>query len=86
MPKYRKKPVEIEAIQWKATSKSWDEIQGMGLTNTEPGEMGTKSFYIQTLEGKMKADHGDWIIKGLAGEFYPCKNDLFLKSYELVED
>lgn len=86
MAKYRKKPVVIEAIQWVATSDCWDKIQEMGCTNTIPGEMGTKSFSIRTLEGYMKADFMDWIIKGVNGEFYPCKPDIFNKTYELVED
>jgi hypothetical protein len=49
---------------------------------TEPGEMGTNSFYIPTLEGNMKAQMNDWIIKGVNGEFYPCKPDIFEKTYE----
>lgn len=80
--KFRKKPVVINAVQWNGDVDSWNEIQKMGCTNTIPGGMGTKSFSIRTLEGYMKADCGDWIIKGVAGEFYPCKPDIFEKTYE----
>lgn len=80
--KYRKKPVVIDAILWNATTKAWNEIQEMGCTNIIPGEMGTKSFSIRTLEGTMRADFGDWIIKGINGEFYPCKPDIFEKTYQ----
>ena len=43
-----------------------------------------KEIYIYTLEGKMKADKGDWIVKGVKGEMYPVKNDIFLLTYEKV--
>lgn len=83
--KYRKKPVVIESIQWEGTKKSWDEIKAMGCP-TIPGEMGTDTFLIPTLEGNMIATKGDWIIKGVAGEFYPCRSDIFEKTYEPVSD
>jgi hypothetical protein len=79
--RYTKKPVTIEAIQWIATADCWNQIQKMGCTNTEPGEMGERCFYINTLEGKMRADLWDWIIKGINGEFYPCKDEIFKKTY-----
>jgi hypothetical protein len=85
MAKYRKKPVVIEAVRWEGSTYSWNRIQEMGEIKTEPGEMGTHSFYILTLEGKMKAENGDWIIKGVNGEFYPCKPDIFEKTYEKVD-
>jgi hypothetical protein len=49
-----------------------------------PGEIGTRrhALVIPTLEGDMTAEHGDWIIKGVNGEFYPCKPDIFEKTYE----
>ena len=43
-----------------------------------------KEIYIDTLEGKMKANKGDWIIKGVKGELYPCKPDIFLETYEYI--
>lgn len=82
MGRYRKKPVVIEAVQWQGSHESWDNIMAMGLTNWLPGEIGSRSFYIKTLEGKMKAENGDFIIKGVKGEFYPCKPDIFMETYE----
>lgn len=82
--KYRKIPVVIEAVQWEGTKKSFDEILGMGLKNWMPGEMGTDTFIIETLEGNHLAKKGDWIIKGVKGEFYPCKPDIFEATYEKV--
>lgn len=84
MSKFRKKPVVIDAVQWEATQKSWEEISNLGCP-TKPGEMGSESFLIPTLEGDMKASKGDYIIKGVNGEFYPCKPDIFEKTYEPVE-
>jgi hypothetical protein len=85
--KFRKKPVVIEAI--KLERYNYPEIYSwMG----EPFNEGHRveqdpqtmhiSIYICTLEGYMKAEQGDWIIKGVAGEFYPCKPDIFDASYE----
>lgn len=80
--KYRKKPVVIDAVQWLRTKKSWDEIHEMGSFDWVGGEMGTDTFFIKTLEGNMKVMPDDWIIKGVNGEFYPCKPDIFEKTYE----
>lgn len=83
MPKYRKKPVVIEAIQW--TGENIDEIKV--FTNYEFMFLSADgTFDIFTLEGKMKAIIGDWIIKGINGEFYPCKPDIFNKTYEVVSE
>lgn len=82
--KFRKKPVEVEAVQWLATKQSWDEILAMGC-HPIAGIMGTDSFIIPTLEGEMTASKGDWIIRGIAGEFYPCKESIFIQTYEPVE-
>lgn len=74
--KYRKKPVIIEAIQWTGQN-SLDVIE---FTNN-------KLFpTIETLEGIITASIGDFIIKGVNGEFYPCKSDIFNKTYEEAED
>lgn len=89
MTKYRKKPVEIEAIQW--IGDNFNEIKQM-LKNADenrvimphPNEDGD-SLLIVTLEGEMRADKGDYIIKGVKGEFYPCKPDIFKATYEKVE-
>lgn len=83
MPKYRKKPVVIEAIQF--IGNNFDEIcRFAGLAVKIVGR--EQSLHINTLEGIMKASPGDYIIKGVNGEFYPCKPDIFEKTYEEVTD
>lgn len=82
--KYRKKPVVIEAFQLgnKVDYPHWFSVsflQGKVI----PHKDGT--FDIKTLEGIMTASVGDYIIKGVHGEFYPCKPDIFEETYELVE-
>lgn len=82
--KFRKKPVVVDAVQYDGTSASVDRIMDMGGTkgiNNSP-----EGLYISTLEGTMKADKGDWVIKGVQGELYPCKPDIFEKTYEPVEE
>lgn len=80
--KYRKKPVVIEAIQWKGTLDSLTEIAAWG---GEEFFVENGKIEIETLEGTMTASVGDYIIKGLHGEFYPCKPDIFEKTYDKVE-
>ena len=80
MAKFRKKPVMIEAIQW--TGNNLEEIKDfMGYY-----EYAKKNLIIPTLEGKMIAQVNDWIIRGVQGEYYPCKPDIFEKTYEPVVD
>lgn len=76
---YRKKPVEIEAIQF--TGKNANAIAHfVGEASTiRPGP---SQIDIRTLEGTMTASKNDWIIKGVQGEFYPCKPDIFAATYE----
>lgn len=92
--KFRKKPVVIEAIQWNNINyKEISEFVGITLApdlESETAYLAGKgapifSLSIPTLEGKMKAMPGDWIIKGIKGEFYPCKPDIFEATYEAVE-
>jgi hypothetical protein len=78
--KYRKKPVVIEAMQW--TGKNLNKIDEF-ITNGYDYALG--KLTINTLEGAMIASIGDYIIKGINNEFYPCKPDIFLKTYEAVE-
>ena len=78
--KYRKKPVTIEAIQW--TGKNKEEIKKFVKTNMFFSDIG--ELYIYTLEGKMCASIGDYIICDVDNEFYPCKPDIFEKTYERV--
>lgn len=78
--KYRKKPVVIEAIQW--TGENCAEIDAF-LDDTEETTPGGP-IVIETLEGDMTAQVGDWIIRGVQGELYPCKPDIFAATYEAV--
>jgi hypothetical protein len=90
--KYTKKPVTIEAIQLLDTEKSIAEavefVFHVGMETSVVGHHGTiqavkteGGFTIPTLEGDMKASFGDFIIKGVKGEFYPCKPDIFYATY-----
>lgn len=82
--KYRKQPIVIEAIQW--TGENIREIcnfmqkDGVANINLERG------LAIETLEGKLDASIGDYIIKGIKGEFYPCKPEIFESSYSIVDE
>jgi len=78
---YRKLPVEIKAVQY--TGENADEILKFMFPDIEPDAEASLET-IQTLEGDMKVSKGDWIIQGVKGEFYPCKPDIFLKTYEEV--
>lgn len=76
---YRKKPVVIEAVQWNGCNlKELQNFVGSALTYD-------KKLIIHTLEGNHEAKVGDYIIKGVQGEFYPCKPEIFVKTYETVE-
>ena len=86
--KYRKKPVVVEAVRWINTNGSTVEVMEFMhgsidsiLINPAEGD----HLLIETLEGKIRADVGDWIIKGVKGEFYPCKPDIFEATYELAD-
>lgn len=83
--KYRKKPIVIEAIQWKLKNKAEiDKFVGYKLQKS--CENVTKDgLCIVTKEGTMVAIPNDWIIKGIKNEFYPCKPDIFKETYEKVE-
>lgn len=92
MPKFRKKPVAIEAIQW--NGKNFKNIaKFIGNENQSKLYQFGKvikpnkdkfELYIFTLEGKHKANPGDWIIRGVKGEYYPCKPNIFELTYEKV--
>jgi len=84
MGKYRKKPVVIEAFQYRAgeqDSSLADDVMAGRVRYPEDGTM-----LIQTLEGVMSAQPGDWIIRGVQGELYPCKPDIFEATYEKVNE
>ena len=80
--KYRKKPVVIDAIQW--TGQNCKEISDFAsnVWDVQPW----KPFVIQTLEDEHTASVGDYIIRGVKGEFYPCQPDIFDMTYELAVD
>jgi hypothetical protein len=97
--KFRKKPVVIEAVQlcWKNLSEicaftgdiisPQNEAREVRTYSDTCGESGPTylEITIPTLEGNHTAKHGDWIIRGVSGEFYPCKPDIFAKTYEPAE-
>jgi len=82
MPKYRKKPVVIEAVQWTGKHGNLLEVTNLAGDTGRLVEKEGDTLFIQTLEGKMEANIGDWIIKGVKGEVYPCKPDIFDMTYE----
>lgn len=83
--KYRKKPVVIEAVLWDGVKVSeFTDWIGEALHNDVIMRYGDKVI-IKTLEGNMIANAGDYIIKGVNGELYPCKPDIFQKTYERYE-
>lgn len=89
--KYRKKPVVIEALQWTDNTKDIIEFCGESCSydvESSAYEVGkgipSEKLIIHTLEGDMIASRNDYIIKGVNGEFYPCKPDIFQKTYEPV--
>ena len=84
MPKFRKKPIVIEAIQYDGTSEVAHEIYK--LSTRDVSFIPKSDLIIRTLEGDMVANVGDWVIKGVAGEVYPCKPDIFEATYEPVDD
>lgn len=85
MAQYRKKPVVIEAIQF--NGKNAEEIEQWSNNNVKTGPVSEDTLTgayleIETLEGTMTAQPNDYIIKGVNGEFYPCKPDIFEKTYD----
>jgi len=81
--KYRKKPIVVDAIRYE--DLTIDEVC-LFMGGDTLVDFKTHSIIIETLEGKMFAKPGDYIIKGVKGEFYPCKPDIFEQTYEKVED
>ena len=89
MAKFRKKPVVIEAVQW--TGDGFDSrplpewlVHAIGELIVQP--KGADELTVRTLEGDHTARPGDWIMRGVKGELYPCKPDIFALTYEPVED
>lgn len=90
MSRFRKKPVVIEAVQWDGTYGGYVSIvRHFAIANvsdemlfSESGDGTDREIEINTLEGTMTAKPADWIIRGIKGEFYPCKPDIFVATYE----
>ena len=89
--RFRKRPVEVEAMQFKGNHAEVATFLGChGHGRNDPGQdciydhlnPGPRAIFIQTLEGLMRADLDDWIIRGVKGEFYPVKPDIFAATYE----
>lgn len=78
--KYRKRPVVIDAVVW--TGENTDEVLAFAESNSfiEAGS----ELLITTLEGVMHVSPGDYVIRGVVGEYYPCKPDIFQKTYEAI--
>ena len=105
MKRYRKRPVEVEAVRFDGTPESGDAIiswaNDPGVKSVEFHPFLADTFRgdpkvyvahpdpymrIETLEGTMVASVGDWVIRGVKGEYYPCKPDIFEATYEPVEE
>ena len=86
MPKFRKKPVVIEAVRWDKGRNTYDQVEQWGAASehcTVSSVAG--ALVIDTLEGAMTANIGDWIIRGVKGELYPIKDQIFQETYEPAE-
>ena len=96
--KFRKKPVVIEAVQWtnskgftkkpqwlKQAMKDGTLIKHEHFCFTPARELHSVTWGVDTLEGEMRLSNGDWLIRGIKGELYPCKNEIFIETYEAVE-
>jgi len=86
---YRKKPVEIEAMRLVDTTSMmkavrWSANYGVSCRIINLNDLGNEKLVVETLEGPITASRGDLLIKGVEDEFYPCKPDIFNKTYDLV--
>lgn len=83
---FRKKPVVIDAVQWDGSASTADLFIGESYgVDWEYSLVSNGDILIPTLEGSMLCRVGDWIIRGVKGEYYPCKPDIFEATYEAVE-
>ena len=85
MPKYRKKPVVIGAVEWDGKAKTISMLAPFENVTEAPTINEDGTLDITTLEGVMTANVGDYVIRGVQGEIYPCKPDIFAQTYEPVE-
>jgi len=81
--KFKKKPIVIEAVEWKGEV---DDTVREFIKDSHTFTNDRRSLIITTLEGEMEALVGDFIIKGVQGELYPCKPDIFWQTYEEIEN
>ena len=86
MPKFRKRPIVVEAVRYDGTPESIGAIGKLVDDEGIPFLKEGNSLIIPTLEGAMRVDIGDWIIRGAHGELYPGKPDIFEKTYEPVDE
>lgn len=84
--KYVKKPIPIEAVQWFKLGDHPEVIDALPKYKDYIPVQNGATGYIEKLEGGYFVTPGDWIIKGVAGEYYPCKPDIFEKTYELYDE
>lgn len=86
MPKFRKKPVVVDAVRFDGTPGGavalFEEFDVPGAKVVPAHDLQTGWLTIPTLEGVMRADAGDYVIRGVKGEFYPCKPDIFEATYD----
>lgn len=83
--KFKKKPIVIDAVRWNGHNVEEVGRFMYGEADINLDNPLEPDLLIHTIEGIMRANPGDWIIKGIAGEFYPCKTDIFEATYERVE-
>ncbi|WP_211188222.1 hypothetical protein [Gordonia asplenii] len=95
--RFRKRPVEIEAMKWDGSRQSMDSLCAWVNSHSDPlddpclsynfiGAADVSDPVLDTVEGDMRVTVGDWVIRGVAGEFYPCKPDIFAATYDEVTD
>lgn len=85
--KYRKKPVVIDAVQFSAADESTHTNVCFGYPQSDDNSIHPLEgkFWVSTLEGPLLVSDGDWIIRGIKGELYPCKPDIFEATHEPLE-
>jgi len=85
--RYRRKPIEVEAVKWDGRQETYEFLRDVWMKSyCSLYEKETGDLLIETLEGLMRVNVGTFIIKGIEGEFYPCRSQIFEKIYEKVEE
>lgn len=86
--KYRKKPVVVEAVRFLGYYNHFPDWAHKAITTAIASRDGVSESrcFIRTLEGELLCSYGDWLIRGVKGEVYPCKNDIFEATYEPADD